>query len=70
VSPVGRLPDGQFLVRVHGESGGRYAIDISPNLSAWTAVKTNTAPADGIIDFIDTTAPGAALRFYRARLVP
>jgi hypothetical protein len=61
--------NGQFLLRLTGPSGSRYAIEAATNLVQWTALKTNTV-TDGSFDFIDTAAAGFTKRFYRARLVP
>jgi len=68
VQPVGRLEDGQFLLRLFGSSGVTYVLEASADLAQWTPVRTNTAPVDGVIDYIDTTASGAPRRFYRARV--
>ncbi len=69
LTSTGRTSDGQFLLRLAGPSGARYAIDASTNLRQWTALKTNVI-TDGFFDFVDTTAPGFSGRFYRGRLVP
>ncbi len=67
VRSMGRTDGGDFLVRIFGTHGCVYALEVSSDLSAWTPVRTNTAPVDGILDFIDTTAAGVQRRFYRAR---
>lgn len=69
LSALGRASSGQFLLRLSGPSGARYAIDATGDFRQWTALKTN-AITDGTFDFIDTAAPGFSRRFYRARLVP
>jgi hypothetical protein len=69
LEPVGRLSNGQFLLRLFGENDRRYAIEASQDLSTWTPLRTNVV-AGGVFDFLDTTAPGVPRRFYRARLVP
>jgi hypothetical protein len=69
LSPVGHVGGGQFLLRMMGPVNARYAIDSSPNLVNWTALRTNVL-SDGVFDFVDTTAPGMPMRFYRARRVP
>jgi hypothetical protein len=59
-----------FLLRLLGEPGRRYALDATTNFTAWTALRTNTADlADGYCDFIDSHAR-TPRRFYRGRLVP
>lgn len=64
-----RDDDGQFRLRVVGQSGARFAIDATTNLSQWTALKTNVI-TDGYFDYVDSSAPALARRFYRARWVP
>lgn len=66
---LGHTLTGPFLLRLFGENNCRYAIDVTADLDTWTAVRTNVV-ADGSFDFVDTSAPGASRRFYRARLVP
>jgi hypothetical protein len=69
LATLGRDLNGQFLLRLSGPSGTRYAIEASPNLIQWASLKTNTI-TDGTFDFIDGGAASLATRFYRARLVP
>jgi hypothetical protein len=69
LSTFGRTANGQFLLRLNGPSGARYAIDASADLRLWSALKTNTV-TDGAFDYVDTSAAGFAKRYYRARLVP
>jgi hypothetical protein len=69
LASLGRTTDGQFLLRLTGSPGLRYAVETTTNLLQWTVLKTNTL-TDGSFDFVDTAAPGLAKRFYRARLVP
>jgi hypothetical protein len=69
LSTFGLTANGQFLLRLNGPSGSRYAIDASADLRQWSALKTNTV-TDGSFDYMDTTAAGFAKRYYRARLVP
>jgi len=66
---LGRTVDGQFLLRVLGQSGARFAIDATTNLSQWTALKTNVI-TDGYFDYVDSSAPAFTRRYYRARWVP
>lgn len=66
---LGRTGDGQFLLRVLGQSGARFAIDATTNLTQWTALKTNVV-TDGFFDYVDSSAAAFARRFYRARWVP
>ncbi len=66
---LGRTADGLFLLRVLGQSGARFAIDATTNLTQWTALKTNVI-TDGFFDYVDSSAPAFARRFYRARWSP
>jgi len=68
IASLGRDSSGQFLLRLSGPSGYRYAIDASTDLRQWTSLKTNVV-TDGYFDFIDTNAPSLTSRFYRARQV-
>ncbi len=63
------MAQGQFLLRLTGGSGWRYAVEATTNLVQWTALKTNVI-SDGSFDFVDTAAPAFTRRFYRARWVP
>lgn len=49
-----------------GEAGATYVIQASTNLSSWTPISTNTAAADGFINYTDTNSPSFNTRFYRA----
>jgi hypothetical protein len=66
---LGMSASRQFLLRVTGTAGARYAVETTTNFTQWTALKTNTA-VSGSFDFTDTAAPGFSRRFYRARWVP
>ncbi len=75
-SPVGRFAtapngDGSTLtLNFVGSPGWTYYLERSTNLSAWTTIWTNVAPANGLFDFTDefTDLPQPPLRaFYRLR---
>ena len=55
-----------FTALLLGIAESNYVIQVSTNLSEWSESTTNSSPT-GIIDFIDTNAPGFRQRFYRAR---
>lgn len=63
---VSRLQDGKFLLRVVGEPGISYRIQASSDLLQWATIQTATAPANGIVDFLDTDAVLFPRRYYRA----
>ena len=69
LDPVQRLNSGAFLLRLTGEPGRQYAIDVTSDFVDWFALKTNSAGTDGRFDFQDTTATNYSHSFYRARLV-
>jgi hypothetical protein len=66
---LGRFGDGQFLLRVLGQSGERFAIEATTNFTQWTALKTNVI-TDGFFDYVDSSAPAFSRRYYRARWAP
>jgi hypothetical protein len=55
-----------FAALLLGVAESNYVIQTSTNLTEWTVLTTNSSPS-GIIDLIDTNAPGFRQRFYRAR---
>ena len=71
LDPVERLNNGAFLLRLTGEPGRKYAIDVTTDFVDWSALTTNSASADdGKFLFSDETATNYSRSFYRARLVP
>ena len=67
---VGRLSNGAFFLRLTGEPGRQYDIEVSEDLRDWSVLKTKTVDADGTVIVDDPTASGYNRSFYRARLVP
>ena len=57
------------VIRVTGQPNNSFAVEASTNLSSWISLKTNVTYV-GSFDFVDTSATGLPLRFYRARWVP
>ena len=53
------------FVLMEGQAGLTYRLQASTDLSAWTSLQTNSAPA-GVWEFSDTAAPSFDHRFYRA----
>lgn len=62
-----RQADGQLRFQVKAEQATRNAIEVSTNLTQWTAVATNSAP-DGVFDVLDGAPLTLSRRFYRVRL--
>lgn len=56
--------NGVFQIGFAGASGSNYVLQGSTNLSTWTSLSTNTAPAN-FFNLIDPTATNFAYRFYR-----
>ncbi len=66
---TGPGPDG-FQLEVEGARGTNVVtIEASSDLVLWQPVFTN-APILGTVQFLDTSAPGLARRFYRAEQQP
>ncbi|MBI5802244.1 MAG: hypothetical protein HZA92_16155 [Verrucomicrobia bacterium] len=62
-----RQVDGQLRLQVQAEQATRNAIEVSTNLTQWTAVVTNSA-LDGAFDVLDGAPLTLPRRFYRVRL--
>jgi len=60
---------GQFVIRVNGAEGAKFAVQASTNLLNWTTLKTNVVTG-GYFDYLDTSAVGLPRRYYRAEWVP
>jgi hypothetical protein len=54
-----------FRISVTGASAGNLTLQGSTNLIDWTSVLTTNVP-NGTLDFLDPSATGLRLRFYRA----
>ena len=52
-------------LRLAGESGRTYVLEVSTNLTSWSAVKTNVA-MDGTLEWPDAEASTIGQRYYRA----
>lgn len=63
------LTNGQFGFQLTGTVGETCVIQVSSNLTAWTAVQTNTL-TNGVWTFVDPDATNSNQRFYRAQLAP
>lgn len=62
-----RQSDGFLRLQVQAEQATRNAIEVSTNLTQWSAVVTNSAP-DGAFDVLDGSPLTLPRRFYRVRL--
>lgn len=62
-----RQSDGFLRLTVQAEQATRNAIEVSTNLTTWSAVTTNSA-LDGVFDVLDGAPLTIPRRFYRVRL--
>jgi len=63
------LSNGQFQMLLQGIANRSYDIEISTNLIDWSRL-TTVNYTSGQMPVVDSTAAGAAQRFYRAKLLP
>jgi len=45
-------------------------VEVSTNLTSWSPIFTNTAPANGTFDFADDQSTHSPQRFFRAAAAP
>jgi hypothetical protein len=71
VRPLLSLPtwtvSGEIEFTISGDSGARYAIEASSDLTTWRAIAEGVAA--GVVHVLDENGSPFAHRFYRARLV-
>jgi hypothetical protein len=63
------LPNGAFQMLIEGLPGADYVLEISPDLTNWTTLRSVTY-TNGPMPVVDDTATNAPQRFYRARTTP
>lgn len=63
--PVSQGP-GKTLIRLVGNPGAQYALDVSTDLLNWQEVTAGPA-VDGELAWVDTTATASGRRFFRGR---
>ena len=71
LSPPSPIGNGSVVLNYLGVPGYNYALDWATNLSApinWMAVITNTAGANGALNFTNTSTEPA--NYFRTRYVP
>jgi hypothetical protein len=61
-----RLEDGAVTLRLEGTPAARYHLEHSSDFKTWNPLTVVYADAAGVIQVEDTSALGAAQRFYRA----
>jgi len=57
---------GAFSFILAGTPMATYIIQVSPNLTNWTSLATNTLPSNGLLTVTDSQAPSFTRRYYRA----
>jgi hypothetical protein len=62
------LPDGSRKWLVIGDAGARYVVEYRTPPNDWTPLTVLTNVVGGV-SFIDTNAPSASLKFYRAQIM-
>jgi hypothetical protein len=63
--------NGQFLATIVGSANRQHVVEVSSNLTSWTAWSTNVLDTNGRFQFIDASGSGnSPSRFYRATLAP
>jgi hypothetical protein len=58
-------PDGNFKMTGRAAPNHIYLIEGSTDLAHWTALSTNVADANGLVQFVDLNATNYPFRFYR-----
>ncbi|HXJ61212.1 MAG TPA: LamG-like jellyroll fold domain-containing protein [Verrucomicrobiae bacterium] len=69
ISIVDRSKDGVVLLQVSGSAGGRYLLEVSPNLIDWTPLQVLSDPS-GVSHYSDDDAASQLTRFYRIQASP
>ena len=71
IDPLGsrRLPDASFQVRVRGNDGQVFRLDVSQDLIEWSPLTDDSLVGD-VFDFLDTQVTNFPARFYRVLPVP
>lgn len=65
ISGVALQPNGSVKLNFFAWPGVNYTLQASTNLQSWQNLATLVPPADGLFDYIDTTATNYPTRFYR-----
>jgi uncharacterized delta-60 repeat protein len=67
---IEKKPGGAMHLEFHTTPGQQYAIEGTTNFFNWQSLITNTADANGLIQFDDLNAPTIPYRFYRGNSAP
>jgi hypothetical protein len=63
------ITNGSPNLRVTGFADNHFAVEASADIMTWSALQTNVTTG-GTFSYVDESAAGLPLRFYRARWVP
>lgn len=67
--PPAVQPPGQFIFQLIGQTGVRYYIQNSANLTTWTTIATNTLSGNTLL-LTNSAPPDSAMQFWRAVWLP
>jgi uncharacterized repeat protein (TIGR03806 family) len=65
----GAFSNNVFELQLSGVAGMSYVLQVSTNLTVWSSLSTNTAPAN-LFNLSDTNTTGFPYRFYRVQELP
>ncbi len=63
--PISRQTNGAIKVQFIGTSGATYVLQASTNLLDWSGIQTNTAAANGVFEYVDTSPSEFRSRLFR-----
>jgi len=67
---IEKKPNGTMHLEFQTNPGQQYVIEATTNFFNWQGLITNTADANGLFQFDDTSAPTIPYRFYRGNSAP
>jgi hypothetical protein len=67
---IAQKSDGGMHLEFHTNPGQQYSIEATTDFFNWQSLITNTADANGFVQFDDTNAPTIPFRLYRGHLNP
>lgn len=66
--PLGRLPNGDFVIRIEGPAGGQYQVEATTDFREWVVVQDKLElNQTGKLDWVDDSASADTARFYRLK---
>jgi hypothetical protein len=67
---IQKQANGAMHLEFHTSPGQPYSLEATSDFFNWQSLITNTADANGLIQFDDTNAPSIPYRFYRGNSSP